>query len=110
MDVPPNEPQSVLDARTMYRSCMDTEAIEKRGTGPILEVIETFGGWPMINLQWTTQDYDILSVVGELSKLGVGVFISSQVVPSFEDSTKHVMMVSEPKHFRHVSRLLGGGP
>lgn len=41
-DIPP-----VKMARKFYRSCMDIDAIEKRGLKPIQEILDRTGGWPM---------------------------------------------------------------
>ncbi|KAM7121397.1 kell blood group glycoprotein isoform 2-T2 [Molossus nigricans] len=38
-----------------YSSCMDTDAIEAAGTGPLRQVIEELGGWP-ISGDWTSLD------------------------------------------------------
>nr|XP_012141945.1 PREDICTED: neprilysin-11-like [Megachile rotundata] len=42
MDISP-----VKMARKLYRSCMDEDAIEKRGITPIQEILDQTGGWPM---------------------------------------------------------------
>ncbi|KAG7213169.1 hypothetical protein KM043_002484 [Ampulex compressa] len=41
-DIPP-----VKLAKKFYRSCMDTDAIEKAGIKPIQEILDISGGWPM---------------------------------------------------------------
>lgn len=41
-DIPP-----VRMVKEFYRSCMDVDAIEKRGFEPIQEVLNRTGGWPM---------------------------------------------------------------
>ena len=91
---PSGEPNTVINAVTMYKSCLDTRTIEQLASAPIIEMVNMHGGWPMINPNWNSNRYNIMDVVGKLSQLGVGVFINSQVVPSFEDSTMNVMMVS----------------
>nr|XP_020034618.1 kell blood group glycoprotein isoform X2 [Castor canadensis] len=40
-----------------YNSCMDTDAIEAAGVGPIREVIEELGGWN-ISGNWTSLDFN----------------------------------------------------
>ncbi|XP_043579568.1 membrane metallo-endopeptidase-like 1 [Bombus pyrosoma] len=41
-DIPP-----VRMVKEFYRSCMDVDAIEKRGFEPIQEILNRTGGWPM---------------------------------------------------------------
>ncbi|XP_015422189.1 PREDICTED: kell blood group glycoprotein isoform X1 [Myotis davidii] len=40
-----------------YNSCMDTSAIEAAGAGPLRQVIEELGGWP-ISGNWTSLDFN----------------------------------------------------
>ncbi|XP_008152190.2 kell blood group glycoprotein [Eptesicus fuscus] len=40
-----------------YNSCMDTSAIETAGAGPLRQVIEELGGWP-ISGNWTSLDFN----------------------------------------------------
>ncbi|XP_066111393.1 kell blood group glycoprotein [Saccopteryx bilineata] len=40
-----------------YNSCMDTGAIEAAGAGPLRQVIEELGGWP-ISSNWTSLDFN----------------------------------------------------
>lgn len=40
-----------------YSSCMDTDAIEAAGTGPLKQIIEELGGWN-ISGKWTFSDFN----------------------------------------------------
>ncbi|XP_057589573.1 kell blood group glycoprotein [Hippopotamus amphibius kiboko] len=40
-----------------YNSCMDTGAIEAAGAGPLRQVIEELGGWP-VSSNWTSLDFN----------------------------------------------------
>ncbi|XP_075862793.1 kell blood group glycoprotein isoform X5 [Microcebus murinus] len=40
-----------------YNSCMDTHAIEAAGAGPLRQVIEEVGGWP-VSGNWTSLDFN----------------------------------------------------
>ncbi|XP_045433669.1 kell blood group glycoprotein [Pipistrellus kuhlii] len=40
-----------------YNSCMDTSTIETAGAGPLRQVIEELGGWP-ISGNWTSLDFN----------------------------------------------------
>ncbi|XP_066593251.1 uncharacterized protein [Prorops nasuta] len=47
-------------AKKWYRSCMDQEAIEKRGTTPLIAVLDAIGGWPiaMETDEWSEKNYN----------------------------------------------------
>ncbi|XP_076769584.1 kell blood group glycoprotein isoform X3 [Arvicanthis niloticus] len=40
-----------------YKSCMDTDAIEASGAGPLIQIIEKLGGWN-ISGNWTSLDFN----------------------------------------------------
>lgn len=40
-----------------YNSCMDTSTVETAGAGPLRQVIEELGGWP-ISDNWTSLDFN----------------------------------------------------
>jgi hypothetical protein len=43
------EPKAIINARRLYNSCIDEDAIEKEGVGVLLSLINTeFGGWPIL--------------------------------------------------------------
>uniref|UniRef100_G1QHB6 Membrane metalloendopeptidase like 1 n=1 Tax=Nomascus leucogenys TaxID=61853 RepID=G1QHB6_NOMLE len=43
---------AVEKARTLYRSCMNQSVIEKRGSQPLLDILEVVGGWPVAMDRW----------------------------------------------------------
>ncbi|XP_054955038.2 membrane metallo-endopeptidase-like 1 isoform X10 [Pan paniscus] len=43
---------AVEKARTLYRSCMNQSVIEKRGSQPLLDILEVVGGWPVATDRW----------------------------------------------------------
>ncbi|CAD6215640.1 GSCOCG00000452001-RA-CDS [Cotesia congregata] len=54
-----NDILPVRQAKKWYRSCMDIEALEKRGLKPIESVLIQVGGWPMIidAEEWDENDH-----------------------------------------------------
>ena len=49
-----SEPRIYGDVRRLYRSCMDTERIEKESVGKLVELVDRLGGWPVVEGdQWT---------------------------------------------------------
>ncbi|KAM6201832.1 kell blood group glycoprotein [Rhynchocyon petersi] len=52
---PPNSSEE--KAFQFYSSCMDTEAIESAGAGPLRQVIDELGGW-QISGNWTLLDFN----------------------------------------------------
>jgi Peptidase family M13 len=50
-----------MKAKNLFRSCMNYEIIEKRGIEPLLELLDKFGGWPLLNDDWDEKNFDWLN-------------------------------------------------
>lgn len=59
-----SEPNTVQDSkpvnssREMYRACMDNDAIEKLGLTPLIQLLNSYGQWPMTVANWTADQFD----------------------------------------------------
>ncbi|XP_017752722.1 PREDICTED: endothelin-converting enzyme 1-like [Eufriesea mexicana] len=58
-------------AKKWYRSCMDVDAIEKRGVEPILSTLWRHGGWPLImeDGEWDSDIYSWQIVDDQFARL-----------------------------------------
>lgn len=54
---------------------MNYEAIEKRGIKPLLDLLEKFGGWPVIDEDWDERSFDWLRLVALLRKYNNDILI-----------------------------------
>jgi predicted metalloendopeptidase len=47
------------NARKFYKSCLDTKTIEQLGATPILDKLNSMGGWPvlMVDGSWNESDW-----------------------------------------------------
>lgn len=44
----PNEPSFSKMVKNLYKSCMDTESIAKKGLAPLKDILRQMGGWPVL--------------------------------------------------------------
>lgn len=42
-----------------YSACMNIKQINKLGTRPMLELLDSLGTWPILNPSWSEQDWDL---------------------------------------------------
>lgn len=55
---------------------MNTELIEKRGTAPLLELLNQFGGWPvLLGDKWIEKKWDWLDVLKRFRQTGLNINI-----------------------------------
>ena len=55
------EGQSLVfhQARDQYKACMDLEQLERIGLKPLKEILEYFGGWPVVSGdKWDEEAFD----------------------------------------------------
>ncbi|XP_024086253.1 neprilysin-4-like [Cimex lectularius] len=55
-------------AKNHYKACIDKETRKSRGATPLVELLETLGGWPIINDTWDGSNFDWILVAEQLSK------------------------------------------
>jgi hypothetical protein len=70
---PPNgtiEPKAITNARRLYTSCIDENAIETEGVDAILSFINTeLGGWPILQgSTWNESTFDFARLMLKLSQ------------------------------------------
>ncbi|XP_065344431.1 endothelin-converting enzyme 2-like [Cloeon dipterum] len=85
----------LMQARSLYRSCLDEDKIEKKGVEPILEVLRSLG-LPQVP---TLKKQETFSWQGALvnaeKMLGDSIFFSLDVIQHPLDSSKHVLQVQK---------------
>uniref|UniRef100_A0A8C0DMT4 Kell metallo-endopeptidase (Kell blood group) n=1 Tax=Balaenoptera musculus TaxID=9771 RepID=A0A8C0DMT4_BALMU len=78
-----------------YNSCMDTGAIEAAGAGPLRQVIEELGGWP-ISGNWTPLDFNrTLSLL--MSQYGHFPFFRAYLRPLPTPPYTPVIQIDQPE-------------
>ena len=53
------ESRVLTQARDQYKSCMDLDRLEEIGLAPLRELLEKFGGWPVVDGDsWSEDSFD----------------------------------------------------
>ncbi|XP_017119291.1 neprilysin-1 [Drosophila elegans] len=59
--------QATIKAKTFFKSCMDIPQIRKIGTGKLKQVLQSLGGWPVIERDWRApKDLSVERLMGLL--------------------------------------------
>ncbi|XP_066121288.1 membrane metallo-endopeptidase-like 1 [Saccopteryx bilineata] len=91
---------AVQKAKTLYRSCMNKDIIEKRDSRPLLEILEVVGGWPVAMDKWN----DTIGFGWELeqqlavmnSHFNKRVLIDLFVWNDDQNSSRHIIYIDQP--------------
>ncbi len=86
-------------AKTFYQGCMNLGEINKLNLSPLLELMNEFGQWPILDSDWTERGYNWEKQVGEL-RVGAAVegIIAVVVYVDMENSTNRMLTVSRGQY------------
>ncbi|XP_065344435.1 endothelin-converting enzyme 1-like [Cloeon dipterum] len=83
----------LMQARSLYRSCLDEDKREKKGVEPILEVFRSLGLPPVPTLKKRERFSWQRALINAEKMLGDSIFFSLDVIQHPLDSSKHVLQV-----------------
>ena len=73
---------------------MVSGAIEKDDLTPMLDLLNKYGGWPMITKSWNADCCDLGSTLGDLTRIGSRGLVKFSIGIDPSDSTVKVPTVS----------------
>ncbi|ESO12231.1 hypothetical protein HELRODRAFT_187798 [Helobdella robusta] len=86
--------QSTIGERNMknfFDSCLDLEQLDKLGLEPLMNIINEFGGWPIINDTWREDDVQLTELDPGVSLLPKRMYLD----PNFNQSMQVYRAVFE---------------
>lgn len=76
-----------------YNTCLDTAAVDQRGSAPLKKLIAEFGGW---SVNGSFKNWPVTKRIGTLLReLGVRSLMSVNVGVDLANSSVHVVQVSD---------------
>lgn len=89
------ELDATVKAKYLYESCMNYKIIENRGHQPLLELLESLGGWPIISPDWDKSRFDWIEMVAKLRLYNNDILISEWVGPDLLNSDEFVIQIDQ---------------
>ncbi|XP_063886684.1 neprilysin-1-like [Scylla paramamosain] len=91
-----DEGEATKKAKLFYSACMNTSQIEQTGDAPLLEVLESLGGWPVTTPNWTAPNFTVETLIGRLrGELNQGILIDQWVGPDDKNSSVNVIQLDQ---------------
>ncbi|XP_048639734.1 membrane metallo-endopeptidase-like 1 isoform X5 [Marmota marmota marmota] len=91
---------AVEKAKMLYRSCMNKSVIEKRDSRPLLDVLETVGGWPVIMDKWNETKGPQWKLEQQLALMNAQfnrrVLIDLFIWNDDQNSSRHIIYIDQP--------------
>lgn len=82
-------------AKNLYESCMNYELLEKRGVTPLLDLLESWGGWPALDPNWDAENFNWLNLTAKLRLYNNDIFIVQWVGPDIKNSDENVIQFDQ---------------
>lgn len=82
-------------AKNLFKSCMDYEVIDKRGIKPLLELLEKFGGWPLLDDSWDEKSFDWLKLTAMLRQYNNDILIVEWVGSDIQNSNQNIIQFDQ---------------
>lgn len=82
-------------AKNLFRSCMNYETIEERGIQPLLDLLEKFGGWPLLDDSWDEKNFDWLKLTAILRKYNNDILIVQWVGADIQNSNHNIVQFDQ---------------
>lgn len=84
------------NVKKLYQACSNTALIDQLGTAPVLNALNSMGGWPVVNTAWNENAWTWQGSVASSRQFGYSVsyLLSFSVSTDNRDSTKRVIRVS----------------
>ncbi|KAK7482533.1 hypothetical protein BaRGS_00026244, partial [Batillaria attramentaria] len=102
MDDDATSPQGIQQARSFFRSCEDTDRMDKRGAAPLLDMFKTADPniYPTLNPTWVDEGWNLTEIVYRVGSVGgiSSVNIMAWFVSADEkNSTWNIITFTQPR-------------
>lgn len=82
-------------AKYLYESCMDHKLLRKRGVEPLLELLKSFGGWPVLDPNWSEDDFNWINLTAVLRLYNNDIFIVQWIGPDLKNSEQNIIQLDQ---------------
>lgn len=82
-------------AKFLYQSCMNSDLLVKRGLEPLNELLDSLGGWPVLERNWNETAFDWLDLAAKLRLYNNDVFLMQWVGPDIKNSQENVIQFDQ---------------
>lgn len=96
-DEQPDEPRAFSLVKRLNKACLNRDIIEERGNQPLLDLMEHFGGWPVVKGDsWTEDSFDWTETIKKMRTHGLNtnIVISFTVTTDLQNSLARVCDVN----------------
>lgn len=82
-------------AKKLYESCMNYDRLEQRGIQPVLDLIQSLGGWPALDPNWSVENFNWLNLTSRLRLYNNDIFLVEWIGPDIKNSDENVIQFDQ---------------
>lgn len=104
---------AVINARKLYRSCINESAIDSEGVDYILSLVNSeFGGWPILQGSvWNNESFSLIDLIIKLRQYNQNLLFRVLTATDDKNSTSYDIEVSDTTHRSHrIAPTILAGP
>lgn len=90
-----NEDKATVKAKYLYESCMNYDILQQRAHQPLLDLLDTLGGWPILSPDWDASKFDWLELMAQLRLYNNDILLSEWVGPDIKNSDEFVIQFDQ---------------
>lgn len=99
-----NEPPSSEDskpfllAKQFHASCLNQANIEEQGIKPLADILEAFGGWPVLKADlWSEGAFDWVDTIKKFRRMGFDTYVifAFSIETNLKNSSERILVVSK---------------
>lgn len=84
-----------IKAKNLYESCMNYELLEQRGITPLLDLLKSLGGWPALDPNWSSENFNWLNLTAKLRLYNNDIFLVQWVGPDIKNSDENIVQFDQ---------------
>ncbi|KAH8343655.1 hypothetical protein KR059_002909 [Drosophila kikkawai] len=84
-----------LKAKNLYRSCVNSQLLARRGLEPLHTLIQELGGWPVLDQQWSDANFNWQVLAATLRRYNNDILIVQWVGADIKNSEENIVQFDQ---------------
>ncbi|KAH8310303.1 hypothetical protein KR044_000642 [Drosophila immigrans] len=84
-----------LKAKNLYKSCVNSELLARRGLEPLQTLIRQLGGWPVLDPDWQSTHFDWQQLAATLRRYNNDILIVQWVGADIKNSEENIIQFDQ---------------
>lgn len=84
-----------LKAKNLYRSCVDSQLLARRGLDPLHTLIRDLGGWPVLDRHWSDSNFNWQVLAATLRRYNNDILIVQWVGADIKNSEENIIQFDQ---------------